>query len=653
LASSITSAVGSPLIISKPSGSLLFSADKKNHPSTVPDPIIAAAVGWRSSICITQSGKVYGWGIVTALPENPVNVPSSNDQEPNCSLDGTDPNQMNGKTPIDVGNDQPKTSDTPLVLSLQQLINNGNSNKSGNANPFMIYLTPNLLSLSLSPEQVIMMKKNQSGLGLHSTFSFSMSIFMLDRVISKELQASLTSNATNVVNGHVSTAASTLTHSIINDKARIGIRSGSLMKQKSMGEATTLKQSKSTPTWQERVRKDSASKKQQHHHQLLMKTKTTTGMPMSMDPSVLKADEVLDRFRQEVGRLSLYPQSATNMNKQKMNATNASGAVGSVRLEKQTISGKDINGLLGRSNSLSPSRRAISLSETFDATNTKTNGNQSSNKVIVDESKVNEPGALLNLFSAQQYTKIKQNRKQPSSSSTSNNNNPESPVIGYDINKTNAKIQSLLKQEKMGTNQKNANSIANNTRPVAFEVSLNKPSSQSSSASNLKLPSYSQRSDMLFLQSFLQKSSVGESNQSEFSNSSDAAAGLRLFNNKHPDDDIDLLQRRASHAMGTSLNTTNNDSQLPLSNLGRSNSMLNSIANNRSQQQPRRLSSVILKTSSVGDSNPTTNNSSNSTNADTSVFRKQMQELGYLKRLDKPRSPSPTNNYRFGEQEKK
>lgn len=704
------------------------------------DPAVAVALGWRSSMAIGKSGRIFGWGISSCLAQAPAL------------------NQA-AAMPSD---DSVHSTSAPAT------------NTVSTDDPFELYLAPTLLPdvPACTPQHVqLLQNKNASGRGLHCAAGFALSVFLLDRTVVRDHMPTSAADQSSVV--------SALSDMHLNSSSRGFPKASTGVSSTGMRVGMQFNRTLEIQRAQQQLQASQGAV--QPPQPPAQRYDIKTG---SQKNNTSHADEVLQRFKQEVGRLHLakipekLPQKkarnavvttnplpataqTTNLPKRRLSlqATSGDSAAGQPSsLPQQTVSqtsdqadqhaapklavsganspmarsiqggrrlpttstinqpnlqvqqsGNGSSSPSSRSRSSSPARgRLYGQYQPYLQSNTSFDDASASARALEfatlaeaeeeairtqtlqqqqqqqRETRLAEPGALLDLFSPMHHSKIKARRQQQMQQQQQqmqqqllvqqqmqqsmqhhgggNNNLVSSGAVtmlytsqstdfygsgnlsGHHVNPS--PLRYLQRTGSPGGNNNN-NSLASSSRVVAYEVSMPQTSNGSNNSrgnnagnhgSNKMISNNhatTQRSDMLFLQSFLSKTAAShtavsaQNQQQQFNqNTNNINRKTANYNTNNNRLSIDVDPSQQPGYMNPTANTFNYNSN-----------------NNRSPLKTpatatgRRLSASLR-------SSDTSNNSVGggvSGASDPHSFRRQMQELGYLKRLDKPRSGTPTS----------
>jgi alpha-tubulin suppressor-like RCC1 family protein len=704
---------------------------------------VALALGWRSTMAITKQGHVYGWGIMSSLAAA---------VEINASRQARDVQYED---------------------------------------PSALFLTPTLLPIACSSEQThALINKHTSGNGLHCTAGFALSMFMLDRVLSRDnVSSSSHGDDDRSISQHsvVSGTASSLSASLV---AAPGKVKRSLGVVESKAHDTDLKDAGKKTLHHRTVKLDimraakAAQDRKERENNIRYDTKTG-----SQKNNTKVADEVLQRFRHEVGRLSLYPGSTTTNKRNMVSATDSHGLLGAttvgavnqqhtMQLSTPAVPTGQLSPRVGGGGAI---MRNLAMQSSTTATRPQSPGRtytrgvspgkltshdhsfalfakedvvsgqasvgadshsagmkeEEKKRCILQEQqeRLEQPGALLDLFSPAHYSKIKQRRKVRGGAQSSAGVGAHvsslvsfTPSMKHDSDEASivwglapssaghgpilrtssspprftqslssmshhhhvAPLLSLASASHFSPNSSgNANATTRSPliylnqrmpspiglsqqhgsqqpepvqRIVAYEIPVTpssshhspspvkevspKPSVSSSSAGarSKNLPTTTQRSDMMFLQSFLQKTATSNTARTlQARGKMQAAASSSSAPHTHKTLSID------AHASPIALAPKPPLVDTPLSPAP-------SVPIRQGSPASRRLSALTTPLGAspslrdhpsllAGVDGFRTGGSmlaSSGSAANPGEFRKQMQELGYLKRLDKPRQTTPT-----------
>lgn len=492
------------------------------------DLVVGLATGWRSSFVLTKSGKLYGWGVINPLTLSTASVAATEQQD--------------GSAPIMTTDD-----------------------------PFAMYLTPQLLPFPSngSGKEITGMLQTANGLG-------TLSLFMVDRLVPRDEALHETADqrpftATLAATDRKS-AATALTRSLSSAAA---VEPSNESKATANNDPSKLKST------------IDANKKKSMTAMIregITKAKQTASEKESARPKNA-TDEVMQRFRSEVGRLSLYPSSTTSNRRLQQNQTAQNNELSSLQ-PASSLSGSAM------SNNNSSFRRASSA--TINNKGMKNGGlcpvppltqtsNSNNGKAAVLIAKP-ETDAMLDLFSPSHLRSVKANREESSGHRVSHHAAHHNKSSSLQLQMGNA---------------------------------FNSPNSKTGVAS---MPSSSLPQQQLFLQSFLDKStsspvkgSTGRQLQPQID---DRSAGVLVSSNNR------IQQQSSSSPFSRSKGSGSSRRSLILSDLA---SPSPATASNKEKGAIMSATSV-LQVSSSGES---------------TSFRRQMMELGYLKRQDKPRPLTP------------
>lgn len=688
-------------------------------------PTLALALGWRSTVAITKQGRVYGWGIMSSLAAA---------VEINAARDASD-------VPLD--------------------------------DPAAVFLVPTRLPIECSAAQVAALgHKHSCGRGLHTASGFALSLFMLDRVAEREAPgASADDDAASVA--PTLTTTSSLSQSVggvAPSKALVvGAARGKAadgVAESKRGAAKAADDAKKTQrrTVKLDILRAAKALQERREREASARYDTKTGGQKNNTKS---ADEVLQRFRLEVGRLSLYPASTT-ANKRSaaadapqgqpapplsLQAAGASSGKVSPRVGGGGAAMRSLalmaSGGYARGNSpgrtftarvgggfSSPGRmelhdlQADDRSERLAPSQTPQADEERQRVLSAEQARLEAPGALLDLFSPLHYSKIKQRRQERGSyqpppgvgmhvsalvaGSGLSGGTDDFAHIGYSqsaghllrthsspprfthslasasssqppyaamasappaASLASASTGHLGRSPLLYLNQRHASPAVSATqhaaspdgsppppppppqqRLVAYEVPIvAAPSKDASplhvplasqtqrSAGFARLPVATQRSDMVFLQSFLQKAATSTTARSLQRKPQPQSAGHKALS---IDPNAPPLVAAASIATRPSAPSAAAATAPPPPSSSTS-PVTRRLSALTTPLQASTLTHATLHQLSVGGEGRAGGVGVGgllgvSGGGDPGEFRRQMQELGYLKRLDKPRPTTPT-----------
>lgn len=389
----------------------------RDHPAAVASPslpTLALALGWRSTVAITKQGRVYGWGIMSSLAAA---------VEINAAREASD-------LPYD--------------------------------DPSAVFLTPSRLPIECSKAQVAALgNKHSCGRGLHTASGFALSLFMLDRVAAREAPgAAVDDDAASLA--PTLTTTSSLSQSIGGGAPSKTLVAGAagraadgVAESKSGARAADGAKKSQRRTVKLDIMRAAKALQERQEREANARYDTKTG---SQKNNTKSADEVLQRFRHEIGRLSLYPNSTTATKRSAASAasegqpapllallparaTGAAGTTGGKVSPRVGGGGAAMRSLAlmasgGHARGNSPGRtftarvgggfsspgrmelhdlEAEGRSDDLQPIQTPQADEERQRILSAEQARLQAPGALLDLFSPLHYSKIKQRRQERSS----------------------------------------------------------------------------------------------------------------------------------------------------------------------------------------------------------------------------------------------